>query len=1166
MVASMSLLISSECLGSLIFDNYKLRKQDISVASNKTCDWLLGTQEFKKWRDRSDITQDNGVFWLKGKPGSGKSTMMRHISHHLQQFDDAVLVEHFFNARGSGLEKTFLGLLRSLIYQLVSKDPEFYNAFVPIYHEKDMIQGLWEWRQNELKNFLHYQLKLTKLKLIILVDALDECRLDEIASVVSFLEELSLEAVEADANLRICLSSRPYPNISMKKDLEFTLDGNAEHDEDIKKYVRAKLKSDNLEIEKMVLQKAHGVFLWVVLVVAMLNKAVERGRPEEMQKTLDDIPSDLDKFFERIIFGDPEKNPETLLMFQFVLFSEKGLNPAELVFAVIAQFQEGYLKTWSQSKMTGDLLKARIIGSSKGLIEVNGEGIVQFIHQTVTDFFLRNRRLERLYDTPEQDVIAASNDRLRACCLDYILKFPIDSQSHSGQSADELNTEYPFLYYSAMNLLSHTETALQGHQLGVETAKWLQSPDPWFQTWKRIVSAIDSNWYFDGYLNVGLVYILLLYDFHNFLSAVLRCSDVDVNTQGGYFNNALQLAVTKRDENTTRMLLERNANVHLNGGYFGTVLQIASAQGNCSLVCTILEKGADLNALGGLYGTALQAAAARGKIRILKTLLERGAKVNISGGIYGSALQGAAHSGNLEAVNLLLEHGALVNSDGGIYGSALHAAMEPRKTEIFRRLLQAGADVNSCGRIYGSWLDLDEMLDQHLPSIRSSSVLPRLKGTTFSLEYAPVIVWAARNLDYDQIKLLLENGADVNSASGHWRSDVPVAFCMKHDGSFDFELGMTALIWAARNGKRDIIELLLDYGADIEARSSSGQTALLAGSEAGHEGAVRFLIERGANPSAKDNFGQNALFKAAANGYVDTMRLLLSHEDFHYTQNKNLRDFNVIRDPKIKTAIVNGGFSTVWPFGDRIWTSANDYPIQCLVVNGGFLYIGPEMRHDRVFIKSFQINGGTCYFDMDYQLHIQKLEMNGGSFHLRIQSRHLRINNIELKNGHLSISAPRVDIDEILLLGGSFNCNSRLQVYVEHVKMGNTLSHSSERQSIADPQSTCSLPDIDIKNSNDRIEQHGIAQPGEQNIQISTILSPLYVAAQNGHLEAVQLLLQSGAKYDKVWPTMNPLEIAELNGHDEIVRLLQEKGQEEEINGNKKQRTMRTYEKRKRKK
>lgn len=860
-----------------------------------------------------------------------------------------------------------------------------------------MNTGQWEWRQSELKNFLQSQLKRSKLKLIILVDALDECSLDEIAIVVSFLESLSLDAVATGTNLRICLSSRPYPNVSMKRNLVFTLDNNANHDEDIKRYVGAKLKTGNPEMEKRILQKANGVFLWVVLVVEILNKAVDRGHPEEMQKTLDDIPSDLDDFFERIIFNDPEKNPETLLMFQLVLFSRRELTPEELVFAVIAKSHKGYLKPRSQSEMKDDMLRARIVDSSKGLIEASKSYTqmrVQFIHQTVIDFLLRNRRLQRLLSTPESDTIAASHDQIRACCLDYIEKFPIDSQPDNCQFADELKYEYPFLSYSARYLLYHTEAALQGYQLVIENDRWPLSSNPLFQTWKRTMFSIDEADYFHGDIVVGLVYILILHDFRNLLAVVLRRSDADVNTQGGPFNNALQLALTKQDDVSTKLLLEYGASVHLNGGHFGTVLQAASAQGNHDLVSIILEKGADLNTSGGLYGTALQAAAARGNTEVLKTLLESGAKVNVYGGIYGTALQGAAHSGNLEGVSLLLEQNALINSDCGIYGSALHAAMDSQKVEVFQRLLRAGADVNSCGGIYGSWSDLDDHIDNPIimiSSVGTASFLwsPSLilTGETISLENGPTIVWAARNLERDQVKLLLENGADVNVASGPWEFNVPALFQIEghFHASVNYELGMTALIWAARNGKKDMIELLLEHGADLEAHSSSGETALLAGSGAGHEGIVRFLIDRGANLSAKDSSGQNALHKAAAYGHVHVMRLLLSHEDFHNTH--NWHDPHVIRCIDMEKMIVNGGFSSVWSDYDEedvFWRLYPKHSIQCLVMNEGFLYVCPKQEYSRVHIERIQINGGICYFNMMkiYALRIQELEINGGSLHL----------------------------------------------------------------------------------------------------------------------------------------------------------------------------------------
>jgi hypothetical protein len=227
-------------------------------------------------------------------------------------------------------------------------------------------------------------------------------------------------------------------------------------------------------------------------------------------------------------------------------------------------------------------------------------------------------------------------------------------------------------------------------------------------------------------------------------------------------------------------------------------------------------------------------------------------------------------------------------------------------------------------------------------------------------------------------------------------------------------------------------------------------------------------------------------------------------------------------------------------------------------MNGGFLYVGLEVDTFEVYIEKFQINGGICYFDMTYisELRIQNLEMNGGSFHLVVHSLGglgpgLQIDSLELNTGHLSLAASQVKLHDVLLSGGSFNCSSNRRLLASQVTLGSTLSSSSRRQSIADPLSISGLPEVYIKHSDGQIEQHGTAQPGDQNIQMSTVLSPLYVAARNGHLEAVQLLLESRFNFDKAWPTMNPLDpldIAQRHGHHEIVRVLQEKGQEVEEN------------------
>jgi ankyrin repeat domain-containing protein 50 len=89
--------------------------------------------------------------------------------------------------------------------------------------------------------------------------------------------------------------------------------------------------------------------------------------------------------------------------------------------------------------------------------------------------------------------------------------------------------------------------------------------------------------------------------------------------------------------------------------------------------------------------------------------------------------------------------------------------------------------------------------------------------------------------------------------------------------------GMTPLIVSAEVGDNTMVLLLLEKGADIEAKTHDGRTALRRAAENGHEAAVRILLERRADVDAKNEFGWTVLHRAAENGHEATVRVLLEH-------------------------------------------------------------------------------------------------------------------------------------------------------------------------------------------------------------------------------------------------------------------------------------------------
>jgi hypothetical protein len=78
-------LTSTACLRSLGFRDIDARLHDIAAAYRGTCDWLFSTTQFQRWRDRADLPDHNGVLWIKGKPGAGKSTLMKHALRHCEE-------------------------------------------------------------------------------------------------------------------------------------------------------------------------------------------------------------------------------------------------------------------------------------------------------------------------------------------------------------------------------------------------------------------------------------------------------------------------------------------------------------------------------------------------------------------------------------------------------------------------------------------------------------------------------------------------------------------------------------------------------------------------------------------------------------------------------------------------------------------------------------------------------------------------------------------------------------------------------------------------------------------------------------------------------------------------------------------------------------------------
>jgi len=438
-VTSQVYLKEHAILASLDFQQRTARHESIPEAHCATFRWLFerdtqsGNPEnrFLHWLENGD-----GVFWVSGKPGCGKSTLMKYAADHPDtpkalckwgSGKQVVLASHYFWAAGTGIQKSTEGLLRTLLYDILAKLPEY----IPVVCT-DRWQGpagdslkSQPWSGNQLRQALRSVARLQDLavKFCFFIDGLDEYDGDhlDLCNNLSTLKE--------SGHIKLCLSSRPW-NVfedSFGKPAEQKLYVHELTRQDIYNYAERRLRdhpqlqflsgSDHfvLSLVDDIANRAQGVFLWVFLVIRQLREGLTNGDSfSDLRARLEAMPTDLDRFFKQILESvDPfyhMKMAETLrialdspIMLHTVLYAFQDLEYEDGRYALkpfhtyFPRGNDGMLDA------NGIMNKVRrqLNGRSKGLLEAGKRGVTAFLHRTVRDFL----------KTPEMEEFLVSRSR-----------------------------------------------------------------------------------------------------------------------------------------------------------------------------------------------------------------------------------------------------------------------------------------------------------------------------------------------------------------------------------------------------------------------------------------------------------------------------------------------------------------------------------------------------------------------------------------------------------------------------------------------------------------------------------------------------------------------------------------------------------------------------------
>ncbi|KAJ3965206.1 ankyrin repeat-containing domain protein, partial [Lentinula raphanica] len=232
---------------------------------------------------------------------------------------------------------------------------------------------------------------------------------------------------------------------------------------------------------------------------------------------------------------------------------------------------------------------------------------------------------------------------------------------------------------------------------------------------------------------------------------------------------------------------------------------------------------ADCNSLhiGAFFGFS------RSVQKILVNFASKDKDINALEKNMGTPLQIAIVNGFKDTTKLFLQHGAHVNAQGGKYGTALQAAASRGYRDIVELLIQYGADVNEKNKGYEKNEGYEIAIQKVLTVEGFYSQHLRVVPTQDSYEAATQLAVLE---DEDDYRFALEPIADNNDQRGKFG---------------------TALQAAASEGHKDIVELLIQHGANVNAQGGYYGTALQAAAGEGYKDIVKLLIQYNANINAK---------------------------------------------------------------------------------------------------------------------------------------------------------------------------------------------------------------------------------------------------------------------------------------------------------------------------
>ncbi|KAK3345869.1 hypothetical protein B0T25DRAFT_583166 [Lasiosphaeria hispida] len=240
---------------ALKFDQMDARQLSVKTAHAKTCRWLLRRPKYLDWIDTSKTDQHHGFLWIKGKPGTGKSTLMKFaLANSRKTMKDSILTSFFFNTRESRKVHDWHVPIPASITRL----PRLQSIFGSLGFTSWNICGDYVQSVETLKGLFEDAVRLLgEASVVCFIDALDECDEDQVRDMVAFFQRLGESAVSSAVRFHVIFSSRHYPHITIKKGLSLVLEGQEGHSQDITTYISNQISIGHGKISEQIRLNLH---------------------------------------------------------------------------------------------------------------------------------------------------------------------------------------------------------------------------------------------------------------------------------------------------------------------------------------------------------------------------------------------------------------------------------------------------------------------------------------------------------------------------------------------------------------------------------------------------------------------------------------------------------------------------------------------------------------------------------------------------------------------------------------------------------------------------------------------------------------------------------------------------------------------------------------------